>query len=433
MNSQELYSYFLNSTGISIDTRTVEAGNLFFALKGDNFNGNEYAQKALESGASFAIVDEVEYTGTNCILVDDCLKSLQELASFHRDSLSGSIQIFGLTGSNGKTTTKELVYEILKKKYKVKATIGNLNNHIGVPLSLLRIKKGDEIGIIEMGANHQKEIEFLCKICKPDIGYITNFGKAHLEGFGGIEGVIKGKGELYDYLRQNQGLALVNQEDSLQMELSADISRKVFGKENSKSPDFFIEEIANYSSGNSFVKIGLGSQEIQTNLTGHYNFNNISAAIALGLYFNIEQAHIKDALESYFPTNNRSQIEITPKNQLIIDAYNANPSSMEGAINNLQQISAKSKWMILGDMFELGEYEEAEHQKVIEIASKMNFERVIFVGEAFCKSKLPSQKQLYFNSTEALISYLEKELPEDKTILIKGSRGMKLERCIPLL
>lgn len=433
MTSHELYPYFKNSTGISIDTRTVEKGNLFFALKGDNFDGNLYAEKALAAGASFAVIDDPNKLGQNCLLVEDCLKSLQDLAGHHRESLGCGITIFGLTGSNGKTTTKELIYEILKTQFKVKATIGNLNNHIGVPLTLLRFQEDDEIGIVEMGANHQKEIEFLSEICKPDIGYITNFGKAHLEGFGGLEGVIKGKSELYTFLRKNEGLALLNQEDPIQLRESAGVQSILFGKQKADQNDFLIEENEAELSKSPFVSVVLNSSKIQSNLTGHYNFNNISAAIALGLHFKISEENIKTALENYQPSNNRSQIENTKRNQLIIDAYNANPSSMEGAIINLQKLNAQDKWMILGDMFELGVYEAEEHQKVVNLAEKQNFEKVIYVGEAFAKCDIELETQIIFTNTEDLLNYLKKKQLTGKTILIKGSRGMKLERCIPLL
>ncbi len=433
MTSHELYPYFKNSTGISIDTRTVENGNLFFALKGDNFDGNLYADKALAAGASYAVIDDSNKLGPNCILVEDCLKSLQDLARYHRESLGKGIKIFGLTGSNGKTTTKELIYEILKTQFKVKATIGNLNNHIGVPLTLLRFQEEDEIGIVEMGANHQKEIEFLCSICKPDIGYITNFGKAHLEGFGGIEGVIKGKRELYTFLKENKGLVLLNNDDPIQKRESLGIQNILFGKQNTEQLDYLIEENEDIELNNPYVSLKLKGEKIQSNLTGQYNFNNISAAIAIGLFLKISEENIKAALESYKPSNNRSQIENTKRNQLIIDAYNANPSSMEGAILNLLALKAEEKWMILGDMFELGDYEAEEHKKVVLLAAKQNFEKLIFVGEAFSKCEMKLENQITFKTTDNLLHFLEEEKPKGKTILIKGSRGMKLERCIPLL
>lgn len=433
MKSKDLYPYYKKSTGVSIDTRTLEKGNIFFAIKGDNFDGNLYAAKALSTGASFAVIDDPRKKGPNCILVEDCLKSLQELSCYHRLQLGTSIKIFGLTGSNGKTTTKELIHAILKTQFKVCATIGNLNNHLGVPLTLLRMAESDEIGIVEMGANHQKEIEFLCRISKPDVGYITNFGKAHLEGFGGIKGVIKGKSELYQFLREHDGQALINLEDAIQKNNSEGINQILFSKNPEHSPDFLIEEIEMKEAGSPFVSILMNGTEIQSNLTGHYNFNNISAAIALGLYFKVSEKNIKSGLEGYFPSNNRSQISNTSKNQLIIDAYNANPSSMEGAIENLQKIKAESKWAILGDMFEMGEFEAEEHQKLVLLVAKQNFEKVIFVGKAFTGSDLIKGNQMVFETTDILLSFLEKEKPIRKTILIKGSRGMKLERCIPLL
>lgn len=433
MKIEELHLHFKNSTGVSIDTRTVAKGNLFFALKGDNFNGNQYAKNALESGAKYAVVDDPSISDPNFILVEDCLSTLQNLASFHRESLRDKLLVFALSGSNGKTTTKELIYSVLKTKFKVSATIGNLNNHIGVPLTLLRIREEDEIAIVEMGANHQREIEFLSNLSKPDIGYITNFGKAHLEGFGGIEGVIKGKSELYKFLGENQGLTLVNLEDPIQMKLTEGMSRILFGKNPEKKPDFLIEEFFSSDRSDPFVSAALGPDTIQTNLTGQYNFNNISAAIALGLHLNISPEKIKTALEAYLPSNNRSQIENTDNNKLIIDAYNANPSSMEGAIYNLGQIKASHKWMILGDMFEMGKYEAAEHQKIVDLAGSQNYEQVIFVGKAFSNCKKDFSHSLSFISTDEVLIYLKEQNPKGKTILIKGSRGMKLERCIPLL
>ena len=322
---------------------------MFFCLKGDKFDANTFAKEALEKGAAFVIIDDSDYyINEQTILVEDTLITLQELAQFHRLFLK--LPIIALTGSNGKTTTKELINAVLSEKYKVKATIGNLNNHIGVPLTLLSFDKTTEIGIVEMGANHQKEIEFLCQIAQPDYGYITNFGKAHLEGFGGVEGVIKGKSEMYDYLRGNNKMVFVNVDDSIQNEKSTNIKRFSFSLNNSTA-DVKISTI----EANPMVKIIFNNQTVQSHLIGIYNANNINAAITIGNYFKVSDELIKEAIENYIPENNRSQLILKNGNEIILDAYNANPSSMAAAIANFIQLEKKNKIAILGDMFELGE------------------------------------------------------------------------------
>lgn len=426
MDVSTLYNHFLKCSGVSIDTRTIKEGNLFFALKGDNFNGNKWVSKALGLGASLAIIDEEEFQGENCILVDDVLTTLQLLAKHHREQLS--IPVIGLTGSNGKTTTKELIHQVLNAKYNTLATIGNLNNHIGVPLTLLRIKKEHEIAIIEMGANHQKEIEFLCNLAQPDYGYITNFGKAHLEGFGGIEGVIKGKSELYTYLRSNNKAALVNSDEHLQIEKSKGIRNISFSSIDSSSPYFFQK----LEDTNSYLGLKHQGYSIQSHLTGGYNLSNLSAAITLGSLFKIEIQKIKEAIESYYPSNNRSQVTKTVSNTLVVDAYNANPSSMQAAIENFKEFNGESKWMILGDMFELGSFEKEEHQKIVDLISQNSslWEKILLVGKAF---EYTENQYDCFTSTEDLLFFLKQEEVTNKTVLIKGSRGMKLETSIPLL
>jgi len=415
MNIKDLYQLYTEHFLVDTDTRNIRNNTIFFALKGANFNGNTFAEKALELGASYAVVDEKKYnTKQNIILVDDVLETLQKLANYHRNQLT--IPVIGLTGSNGKTTTKELFNAVLKEKFNTVATKGNLNNHIGVPLSLLSIKPEHEIAIIEMGANHQKEIEFLSSICEPDFGYITNFGKAHLEGFGGIEGVIKGKSELYDYLRNNQKKAFVNPEDSTQIEKSEGIERIFLDTDNIK----FLEV-------NPFVKISYNNLEIQSNLIGDYNFTNIAAAITIGNYFKVPGEKIKNGIENYTPNNNRSQVIKTKNNKIVLDAYNANPSSMKVAIENFSKLADETKIVILGDMFELGEESEKEHQAIVELVESLNFTHAFFVGKHFFKT---NTKEVKFESYIELENHLKSNNYKEVNFLIKGSRGMQLERAL---
>lgn len=426
MSISEIYKLFQQSAGISTDTRKIEDNTIFFALKGENFNANKFADQALENGAAFAVIDDVQYRGDRKILVTDALTCLQELALYHRRQLS--IPVVSLTGSNGKTTTKELIAAVLSAKFKTAFTKGNLNNHIGVPLSLLSISDTDEMAIIEMGANHQNEIQFLCSLSEPDYGYITNFGKAHLEGFGGVEGVIKGKSELYDFLRTKQGSKVfLNLDDPIQIEKSSGITHISFGT----------NETANYQvklieDGRPMVAVEFDDQVIQSRLTGSYNFSNIAASICIGKYFGISSAEIKHAIESYSPTNNRSQLSSTDKNKLVIDAYNANPSSVEAALRNFDQFEGAHKWVLLGDMFEMGEWSAKEHQRITDLAGKLSFEKVLLAGEDFFDTEA-AEGILKFRNTDDLLAFLEQEKPEGKVILIKGSRGMKMEKTIPLL
>ncbi len=417
MNIEQLYKIYNDSFLIDTDTRKIRKNSLFFALKGPNFNGNEFAKTALEKGAAYSIVDEKKYqTNTNIIYVDNVLKTLQKLANYHRKQLS--IPIIALTGSNGKTTTKELIYTVLKQKFKTRATLGNLNNHIGVPLTLLSIKKEDEIAIVEMGANHLKEIEFLCTIANPDFGYITNFGKAHLEGFGGVEGVIKGKSELYNYLLQHHKTAFVNAKDAIQLEKTANINRILFKKD------------IQFLDANPFVRINYQKTQIQTKLLGAYNFNNIAAAITIGAYFGVEQTAIKNAIENYTPTNNRSQVIKTAKNTIILDAYNANPTSMQVALESFKNLDAEKKILVLGDMFELGADSLKEHQNIVNTVEKLGFKQAIFVGNHFAKA---TTEKLQFITFEEVKQYFVKNTTEQYTILIKGSRGMALERLLEVI
>lgn len=430
MTITQLYEVFKASTGVSTDTRSIAKDSLFFALKGDNFDANTFAKQAIASGAKLAVIDNQEYATEHTVLVDNVLKCLQDLSNYHRRQLK--IPVIGLTGSNGKTTSKELMAAVLNGKYHVAFTKGNLNNHIGVPLTLLSITSKHEIAIIEMGANHQKEIEFLCSICEPDYGYITNFGKAHLEGFGGVEGVIKGKSELYNYLRKGEGkVAFVNADDPLQVQQAKGLEQVSFGKEPGNSTQVCPIAI---SGATRTISVHTSHVDIHTQLTGQYNFSNIAAAIAIGEYFKVPINKIKEGLESYEPQNNRSQLTETDRNLLIVDTYNANPSSMEEALLNLKLFPTDSKWVILGDMFEMGEFEMIEHQKIADLALAIDAEKTILVGRAFKNtSDEESHRLLKFTTTDDLTSYLKIEAPKNKTILLKGSRGMALEKCIPLL
>ncbi|MGC6413359.1 MAG: UDP-N-acetylmuramoyl-tripeptide--D-alanyl-D-alanine ligase, partial [Bacteroidia bacterium] len=369
-------------------------------------------------GASYAIIDEPEYkTSDRTILVDDVLKTLQELANYHRNQLD--IPFIGLTGSNGKTTTKELIHAVLQTQFKTAATKGNFNNHIGVPLTLLSIRPDADIAVIEMGANHQKEIAFLSSICEPDFGYITNFGKAHLEGFGGVEGVIKGKSELYDFLRVNNKTAFVNPEDAVQVEKTKDITSILF------------YENMHFVSDQPFVNIQVDETLIQSHLVGAYNYNNIAIAVTIGKHFGISLENIKSAIENYIPKNNRSEILKKGSNTIILDAYNANPSSMEVALKSFAKSEGKTKIVILGDMFELGEDSAKEHQTIAELAISLGFHESYFVGEHFTGIKTTGHQ---FSSFEDFSEYLRKQNPwSNASILIKGSRGMKLERTLDIL
>ena len=424
MEAKTLYSYFLKSSSVITDTRKIEKNALFFCLRGENFNGNKFAKEALQKGAAFVVIDDSEYFKKNSqyILVEDCLKSLQELAKYHR--LQFDIPVIGLTGSNGKTTTKELIYSVLSERFNTTATFGNLNNHIGVPLTLLRINKNTEIALIEMGANHLKEIEFLCNITKPTHGYITNFGKAHLEGFGSIEGVIQGKSELYKSLENTKGTALINSEDKLQVRLTKNQAKQQFGN---KEADIVITSNNYTTKDNNHLSVSFQSTIINSKLKGTYNYSNIKAAIAFGFIFDISLEKIKKGIEGYIPKNNRSQWLKTERNTVILDAYNANPSSMTVALESLLNSNTKNKILILGDMLELGDYAADEHQKIIEILNKKTPETVILVGKEFKKTKTSNSNFHKFEETKDVIPFLQKKNFQNKTILIKGSRGIALE------
>ena len=422
-----LHSLFLECSSVSTDTRKIEKNSLFVALKGDNFDANTFAKEALEKGAKYVVIDNPTYLIDNrTLLVKDSLIALQELAKYHRTFLG--LPIIALTGSNGKTTTKELIHAVLSKKYNTLATIGNLNNHIGVPLTLLRFTKETEIGIVEMGANHQKEIEFLCQIAQPDYGYITNFGKAHLEGFGGVEGVIKGKSEMYDYLRGNNKMVFVNVDDSIQKEKSTNIKRFSFSL-NDSTPDVKISTI----EANPMVKIIFNNQTIQSHLIGIYNANNINAAITIGNYFKVSDELIKEAIENYIPENNRSQLILKNGNEIILDAYNANPSSMAAAIANFIQLEKKNKIAILGDMFELGEESHNEHEKIVDLLINETSISTYFIGKDFYANQTSNTHLKFFENFENFAAFLKTNLPNNNLLLIKGSRGMALEKTLDLI
>ena len=400
---------------------------MFFALKGENFNANTFAKEALEKGAQYVVIDEAEYqSGTQTILVDDSLRALQELARHHRRTLG--LPVIALTGSNGKTTTKELINAVLQSKYNTVATVGNLNNHIGVPLTLLSFTGDTEIGIVEMGANHQKEIAFLCDIAEPNFGYITNYGKAHLEGFGGYEGVIKGKSEMYDYLKQHTKTAFVNLDDNIQKEKTENLSRYTFAVDNYNA-DLRIESI----EANPMVTVKFNGYDVRTNLIGLYNAPNICAAIAIGSYFKVSNKKIIDSLEGYQPNNNRSQLMEKGSNKIILDAYNANPSSMGAALNNFLQLNTTGKTAVLGDMFELGPESSEEHRKIVYQLADIENATFYFVGKEFYKHAIEKPQMHFFKDYTGFSAYFKNHIPLHETILIKGSRGMALERTLELL
>lgn len=437
MKIKELYSLYLQSEGIITDSRETRENAVFFALKGKNFDGNKYAEKAIENGASYAVIDDPQVAdGNRYILVDDVLTTLQLLANYHR-RMSG-ISIIAITGSNGKTTTKELIKNILGRKYTVGATHGNLNNHIGVPVTILNFPPGLKIGIVEMGANHPGEIRNLCKIAEPDFGIITNIGKAHLEGFGTLEGVAKAKSELYEYLAQNKGTLFVNGENEKLLKVLPGNAEKViyygnnegsicYGKFISGSPYIKFSMIINIPDRNNPVNL-----EIQTNLVGRYNIENAIAAACIGLHFNVPDDQIKNSLENYTPSNNRSELLQTGDNKIIMDAYNANPTSMKAAIENFSELQAEKKLLILGEMLELGEYSDEEHKYIIDFTTKMKLNNIILVGTTF-KKITDSEKILSFGNVKELIDWLKAERLHGYHILIKGSRGNRLEQIVPYL
>ncbi len=426
MDIPSLHKIFLQSKGVSTDTRKIAPKSIFFALKGDNFNGNLFTQEALDRGAFKVIIDEeAQHKSTGeTILVRNVLLTLQQLAKYHREYLR--LPIISLTGSNGKTTSKELINAVLSQKFKAVATQGNLNNHIGVPLTLLTMDQNTEIGIVEMGANHLGEIKMLSEIAEPDYGYITNFGKAHLEGFGSLEGVIQGKTELYQYLKKHDKKIFVNANDPQQLTSSEGISKITFGTAQS---DFNI--VLKDSSHHLMVEFdGL---EIQSNLVGAYNFANLSAAIAIGAYLEVSPEKIKAGIEGYVPSNNRSQLIAKGTNTILMDAYNANPTSMLAALENFKQAKGENKIMFLGDMFELGKDAESEHQNIVDFLTENPFGTTYLVGSNFYKTSTESSAIKQYENFNDLEKVLKQAPSKNATILIKASRGMALERILEIL
>ena len=432
MDITALYQIFLSCTGVTTDSRNCPEGSLFIALKGDTFNGNAFAAKALETGSAYAVVDEAAYVpagDTHYILVDNCLRTLQQLANYHRRQLG--TRIIGITGTNGKTTTKELISAVLSQKYNILYTLGNLNNPIGVPLTLLHLKAEHELGVVEMGASHPGDIKELVEIAEPDYGIITNVGKAHLEGFGSFEGVIRTKGELYDYLRrQGNSTIFIHQDNPYLTQIAWGLNPVTYGEEDNLY-------INGHVTGNSPYltfewKAGKAGErhEVQTQLIGDYNFPNALAAITIGHFFGVEAAKIDRALHEYEPRNNRSQLKKTAENTLIIDAYNANPTSMLAAISNFHNMQAGGKMLILGDMRELGKDSPGEHQKIVDCLQEYGFKDVALVGELFAATR---HTYPTYPDAPALIAELQKNKPCGKTILIKGSNGIKLNTVVDYL
>ena len=426
MKIEQLHQLFLESKGITTDTRSVKTNQLFFALKGDNFNGNTFAWQAIKKSAGYVIIDEAKYAQDDrYIVVSNALETLQQLARFHRKYLN--LPILAITGSNGKTTTKELIHSVLRKKFDTVATAGNLNNHIGVPLTLLSMKRSTEFGIVEMGANHPGEIKHLCEIALPNFGYITNFGKAHLEGFGSVEGVIKAKSELYDHLKSHNGVIFLNADDPVQQAQTSYLHSFSFG--GVETADLKTE----ISENTQTAQVVIDNYVYKSTLTGSYNALNIAAAVCIGKYFKINEKIIAQAIASYVPTNNRSQIIKRGELTLLMDAYNANPTSMKAALDSFSKNPARGKMVILGDMFELGETSHEEHQNLVSNLEHMQFEKIYLVGDNFFKTHSEKSNILKFKSFQDLSQALKEHKPTEGYILVKGSRGMALERVLDVL
>ena len=422
METSQLYKYFLECGKVTTDTRDCPEGSMFIALKGASFNGNTFASQAIANGCRYAVVDEAEYAGDaegRILLVDDCLKALHDLAAWHRRALG--TRMIGITGTNGKTTTKELIAAVLKEKYNVLYTQGNLNNHIGVPLTLLKLTPEHEMAVVEMGANHPGEIKTLVNIACPDYGIITNVGKAHLEGFGSFEGVIRTKGELYDYLRANGGKIFIQNENPYLNSIAGGLECIRYGAEEGL---YVSGKVLSCSPFLSFIwKSEDKAHEVQTHLIGSYNVDNALAAVAIGRYFGVADDAICHALSSYEPRNNRSQLVEAGGNSFVIDAYNANPTSMAAALENFRMIDAGHKMVILGDMKELGEASLEEHQKVVDMLAGCGFDRVILVGQEFGKTANTFE---HYSNADEVYSVLSADMPKGYMILIKGSNSMKL-------
>ena len=426
MKINELYQLFLKSNGVTTDTRKIGRGQIYFALKGNNFNGNTFASEAVEQGAAYSIIDEHELKkNEKCILVDDVLNTLQQLANYHLKQVNPK-SIIAITGSNGKTTTKELVHAVLATTFHTHYTKGNLNNHIGIPLTILEMGANTEIAVIEMGANHQKEIESYCKYVEPTHGIITNCGKAHLEGFGGIEGIRKGKGELYDFLKVHNGFVFVNGDDDILLNMLNQRNISNYISYGNKLSNKYRSEIL---IDNPFLKIQFEDIEINSNLFGSYNYSNIMCAIAVGKHFGVQNKKIKDAISTYQPENARSQVIEKDGYHLILDAYNANPTSMQHALESFAKSSEKRKIVILGDMFELGEDAANEHQFIASLCEQLHFDTIILVGNVFSNTQT-SDTVLKFKTTEEVKQWFHLQDFSNSEILLKGSRSMKMENII---
>jgi UDP-N-acetylmuramoyl-tripeptide--D-alanyl-D-alanine ligase len=431
MTTKELYEVFRKHPQISTDSRKVTPGSIFFALKGETFDGNRFAENALKAGAAFSVIDNRALKDySNMILVDDVLTSLQQLAVHHRRQLR--IPVIGITGSNGKTTTKELVNQALQTKFKTFATQGNLNNHIGVPMSVLSITNHTEMAVIEMGANHQGEIAALSRIARPDFGIITNIGRAHLEGFGGYAGVIKAKTELYDFIRDNGGHLFVHYDDELLMHKSAGIPRTTYGS----IPGADMQGIVTKKFPSLALQLTHPAKgiAINTQLAGSYNFANVMAAVAIARYFGADLQEVAEALQNYQPLNNRSQWQTTLNNKLLIDLYNANPGSMTAVLENFALAPYFHKIVILGDMLELGEESHSEHAAIVDMARKADFEKVVLVGKQFSAfADEASEMFLFFDNSDAAREAINNMNLKNKIILLKGSRGIRLEKILDVL
>ena len=428
LTNEQLYNYFKKYPTICTDSRKVKLNDLFFALKGPNFNGNIYAEEALEKGAAFAVIDDSNFQkNERYLLVDDTLKALQNLATYHRKQVNPTC--IAITGTNGKTTTKELVKAVLSTTYKTQATLGNFNNHIGVPLTLLSLEEDTEMSIVEMGANHIGDINLLCNIALPKFGLITNIGKAHLEGFGSVEGIVKAKGELFDFLDASGGHSFLNMNDFRVAKIG-----------------YFIQNVSTYGSGNwyktnvqsisakPFLKVvwhpkSADSIDIQTQLIGEYNLDNIAAAIAIGTFFQVSGENIKRGIEGYKPANKRSQVIQKESNIIILDAYNANPTSMEAALQNFSKMEGNNKMVILGDMLEMGTESEKEHETLLNLVAKMKLSQVVLIGQELEKAN-KKHCFLHFQNGQQARQWFKKQTLKDSVILLKGSRGIALEKVI---
>tara|TARA_B100000941_G_scaffold162589_1_gene115748 strand:+ start:602 stop:1885 length:1284 start_codon:yes stop_codon:yes gene_type:complete len=423
---EKIYGIFLDSKRVCIDTKKLEKGDIFFCLKGENNDGNKFSQEAINKGAMLVVSDNEKYRINNKkqIFVKDCLKTLQLLSSFHRSKLN--LKIIAITGSNGKTTSKDLTDIVLSSKFKVKKTFGNLNNHIGVPLTLLNFDSNTEIGIVEMGANHIGEINFLCEIAKPTHGVITNFGKAHLEGFGSVNGIIKAKKELYTYLLNNNGMILINNDDSNQKKIKD--KPNVYSYGTSDETDFKFKK----DNKSKFLKFNFNKKLFETSLTGDYNYNNLFCAVSFGKYFGIDNNKIENAIKKFIPQNNRSQIIKYKSTNIFMDSYNANPTSMILSLKSFLKNNKNNRLIILGDMLELGRYSIDEHQKIVNFLSNIDIYKIILIGNFFLEVN-SNKKFIKFATTDQAISYLNKEDFNNKNIFVKGSRSNKLEKILDVI